>query len=652
MVFKRLEKGVFHRLKDKRNNMSTYSNDSRRRSYPSSREDIESCYQSSRLRETKFASEKHHNKRASSRRIEALSESKGSVGRHWKSKPKRQKSSIEDDIVWFDDLPQESIDSYDDLKKAFLENYLQQKKCIKDPVEIHNIKQRDVESTKEFVHRYKLECRDVKGAPECMKILGFMHGITNPGLIKRLQDKILKSVDVMMRVTTTFLRGGQKQNFKKGGFRNQQRSEQKQDRFTLLTKTPREILALNKGKFKPPSPITTPVEKRNASKLCEFHWEVGHNTNECMHLKRQIKEILKAEKLSHLIKEIKQSNGKDQEKAAKKGENSGKDKPLAILMLAIKPGDGKHHDGSWRMCVDFINLNKAYPKDGYPLPKIDWKTAKAETTFKQTKRSIVEFPMLTASKKKEELIIYLATAKEAISVVLMMKKDGKPVPIYFGNRITRSKNQLHSNGEDDTCSEHLENDSSDTPVEEEKELSDPWILFTNGSSCIDGSRDDIILTNPRGIEFTYALRFRFDATNNKAEYEALIAGLRIAEQMGVENLQANVDSWLVANQVNGTYIVKEQGMIKYLEKVRTLTSTFKKFSIKQVPRGENKKADALSKIASTRFAHLSKQVLVEELKEKSIDKKEVLAVVEEKGRIWIVGPLTSIDLYPLTSIRG
>nr|GEW39119.1 germacrene A synthase [Tanacetum cinerariifolium] len=65
--------------------------------------------------------------------------------------------------VWFDDLLKKSIDSYDDLKEAFLENYLQQKKCIKDPVEIHNIKQRDEESTEDFVRRYKLECRDVKG---------------------------------------------------------------------------------------------------------------------------------------------------------------------------------------------------------------------------------------------------------------------------------------------------------------------------------------------------------------------------------------------------------------------------------------------------------------------------------------------------------
>ncbi|GJR76549.1 reverse transcriptase domain-containing protein [Tanacetum coccineum] len=119
----------------------------------------------------------------------ALSESKDSGGGHWKSRSKKKKSSGEEDDlhiktydgsedpedhlkifqaaakterwdmptwchmfnstltgnarVWFDDLPTELIDSYDDLKKAFLENYLQQKKCIKYPIEIHNIKQRD-----------------------------------------------------------------------------------------------------------------------------------------------------------------------------------------------------------------------------------------------------------------------------------------------------------------------------------------------------------------------------------------------------------------------------------------------------------------------------------------------------------------------------
>ncbi|GJV58806.1 reverse transcriptase domain-containing protein [Tanacetum coccineum] len=120
-------------------------------------------------------------------------------------------------------------------------------------------------------------------------------------------------------------------------------------------------------------------------------------------------------------------------------------------------------------------------------------------------------------------------------------------------------------------------------MEDEEELHDLWTLFMDGSSCVDDSRAGLILINPEGMEFTYALRFRFDATNNEAEYEALIAGLKIAEQIGVQNLQANVDSRLVANQVNGTYVAKENDMIRYLEKVKTLTGSFKVFSIKQSP---------------------------------------------------------------------
>ncbi|GKD04704.1 reverse transcriptase domain-containing protein, partial [Tanacetum coccineum] len=267
-LFKRLEKDVFHRLGDKGKSISVHSDDSMRWSHHSSRRDTESCHQSSRSRATGSAPERRCHKRASSRRTEELSESESSAGGHWKSKLKRQKSDIVDDLS----QPWETIDNYDDLKKAFLENYLQQKKCIKDPVEIHNIRQRDGESTEEFVWRYKLECRDVK------------------------QE------------------ANQKQNFKKGGFRNQQKSERKQDRFALLTKTPKEIFALDKGKFKAPPPMTTPVEKRNARKFCEVHGEVGHNTDECMHLRKQIEEMLKAGKLSHLIKELKQNNGKEQPK--------------------------------------------------------------------------------------------------------------------------------------------------------------------------------------------------------------------------------------------------------------------------------------------------------------------------------------------------
>nr|GEU33198.1 reverse transcriptase domain-containing protein [Tanacetum cinerariifolium] len=91
---------------------------------------------------------------------------------------------------------------------------------------------------------------------------------------------------------------------------------------------------------------------------------------------------------------------------------------------------------------------------------------------------------------------------------------------------------------------------------------EPWALFTNGSSCVDGSDAGIILTNPEGIEFTYALRFQFAASNNEAEYEALIAGLQIAARMGVKDVHVSADSKLVANQVLGTYVAKEDNMVK------------------------------------------------------------------------------------------
>ncbi|GJW12702.1 reverse transcriptase domain-containing protein [Tanacetum coccineum] len=279
--------------------------------------------------------------------------------------------------------------------------------------------------------------------------------------------------------------------------------------------------------------------------------------------------------------------------------------------------------------------------------------------------------------EKEELIVYLVATQEAVSAVLMTEREEKKIPVYFVSRtqqgpeinymsmeklvlalVHASKRlkryfQAHTiivfmdqpikqilsrsevTGRLQKWMERPEDDPLDMTMEVEEELPDPWTLFMDGSSCVDGFGASLILINLKGAEFTYALRFRFNATNNEAEYEALIAGLRISEQIGVKNLQENVDSRLVVNQVNGSYIAKEPSMIQYLEKVKTLSDSFRKLSTKQVSRSENKKANALSKIASTSFTHLTKQVLVKELKEKSINETEVLAVVEEEGDTWM-----------------
>ncbi|GJY15395.1 reverse transcriptase domain-containing protein [Tanacetum coccineum] len=73
----------------------------------------------------------------------------------------------------------------------------------------------------------------------------------------------------------------------------------------------------------------------------------------------------------------------------------------------------------------FKTLKKCTKKSDF-----QW-TAEAGTIFKQMKKLIAELPMLTAPKEKEELVIYLAAAKEAISAVLMTERDGKQMPIYF-----------------------------------------------------------------------------------------------------------------------------------------------------------------------------------------------------------------------------
>ncbi|GJR16221.1 reverse transcriptase domain-containing protein [Tanacetum coccineum] len=311
--------------------------------------------------------------------------------------------------------------------------------------------------------------------------------------------------------------------------------------------------------------------------------------------------------------------------------------------------------------------------------------------------------MSSAPKSKEELIRYLCAAREAVSAVLLTKRDSRQVPVYFVSRalqtleinynsmeklvltlvhamrrlrryfqahpvvvitnqlIKQILSRLENMGKiikwkfeleafdltyrprtsicgqilADFITERHDEEGPSMEVQAEEAIPEPWTLFTDGSSCLKGSGVGLILTSPEGKEFTYALRFKFDASNNEAEYEALVAGLRIAEQMGVKNLIAKVDSRLVANQINGLYEAKEQSMTQYLEKAKTLIDRFEIFSIKQVSRSENKKADALRKIASTSFDHLTKQALVETVKRKAIEEREILAVVEEEGYYWM-----------------
>ncbi|GJR97846.1 hypothetical protein Tco_0270020 [Tanacetum coccineum] len=127
----------------------------------------------------------------------------------------------------------------------------------------------------------------------------------------------------MMTATATFIRGEAATISKK----KVHAPWKSQDQSKRHTSVPRPEF---RRKFKPPPPMVTPVEKRSSNKLCEFHNDKGHNTDECAQLKKQIEELVRAGKLSHFIKEIRQN--KDQQKTGKK-DAPAKDKAAAINMI-------------------------------------------------------------------------------------------------------------------------------------------------------------------------------------------------------------------------------------------------------------------------------------------------------------------------------
>ena len=99
---------------------------------------------------------------------------------------------------------------------------------------------------------------------------------------------------------------------------------------------------------------------------------------------------------------------------------------------------------------------------------------------------------------------------------------------------------------------------------ESSELGNSWVIYVDGSLNAAGSGVGLLLLGLEGFIAEYALRFSFPATNNKAEYEALLVGLRIAKELGVLKLKICTDSQLVAGQVKGDFEVWEENMRKYL----------------------------------------------------------------------------------------
>ncbi|GKC05683.1 reverse transcriptase domain-containing protein [Tanacetum coccineum] len=328
------------------------------------------------------------------------------------------------------------------------------------------------------------------------------------------------------------------------------------------------------------------------------------------------------------------------------------------------------------------NITKAN-KDDYR-----W-TEEAEKAFQELKKTVLDLPALTTPQPKETLFVYLAASQDAASVVLLKLAlalrhasrrlrryfEAHPITVITDQPIKNVLSKADTSGRlapysvelaayNITYEPHsvvkgqiLADFINETPVGSKamvprqtqymmdlsRDSKEEWILYTDGAASAKGSGAGLVLISPTKTKYTYALRLNFESTNNQAEYEALLAGLRIAQKMGVQSLTVNVDSKLVASEINGNYEACKENMTRILNKAKEYIGCFKSFKIQNIPRNKNQKADVLSKLASVAFNHLTKEILVETLDVPSMDTEEINAVVEEEGETWMTPIINCLE---------
>jgi ribonuclease HI len=127
-----------------------------------------------------------------------------------------------------------------------------------------------------------------------------------------------------------------------------------------------------------------------------------------------------------------------------------------------------------------------------------------------------------------------------------------------------------------------------------------WRMYFDGSLKLQGAGAGILFIAPEGEQLKYALQLLFPASNNAAEYEALIHGLNIAISLSIKRLMVYGDSMVVISQINKEWDCSNDSIGKYCTAVRKLEDKFEGLEFHHVERDRNAAADALSKLGSSR----------------------------------------------------
>ncbi|VFQ70040.1 unnamed protein product [Cuscuta campestris] len=124
----------------------------------------------------------------------------------------------------------------------------------------------------------------------------------------------------------------------------------------------------------------------------------------------------------------------------------------------------------------------------------------------------------------------------------------------------------------------------------------------------DGTGGGAVLTSPEGFKAYHSFKFTFRATNNEAEYEALIGGIQIALFMRIKHIRLKSDSKLAIGQLKGEMEAREGRLKRYRDCARTLLGQFEYYELIYVPREENEEADMLAKLCRTIPVHMEGMV--------------------------------------------
>ena len=134
----------------------------------------------------------------------------------------------------------------------------------------------------------------------------------------------------------------------------------------------------------------------------------------------------------------------------------------------------------------------------------------------------------------------------------------------------------------------------------------------------------LVLILPEKIIIEKSLRLDFSATNNKAEYEALMMGMAMVQRMSGKSIKIFSDSRLVVSQVKGEFEAKDERMQGHLSQVKCLQSEFESFDLLHIPRNGNAYAESLTLLVTSSTQNLPRVILVEDLYKPTETKRETV----------------------------